>query len=289
MKNLKVVLILLFTCLTSVAANATEVHVWDKKPIEIQLEVGKERIIFFPSNVKFGMSPDFRSKIKLSNAAGTVYIKPMQAFNKTRVFGTLDNGERLVLDFFSVRPQGNDVPEDFKIVHPAQVKEASESLGTQSTEAEAVAVGGSSKAVTIKDLLQYANIDLYGPARLLPNLPITEKKVTKPLNLKHVFINRSAGLFELEAFKQYQSMNYTVTAIHLRNKTSRRQYINLTDVYPAMLVDSSHHSFVEARTSDPSQRDSTTFFIVTNKPLSDYSFYAPTVAGLHQVQGSENE
>lgn len=264
---------MLFLLVVTGIANATEVHLWDKKPIEIRLEVGKERIITFPSNAKLGMSQDFAGKIRFTNAAGTLYIKALQAFNKTRVFATLDNGEMLLIDFFAVRPsKGNDAPEEFKIVHPDAVEKASEGLKKSEQEVEE-----NSRSITIKQALQYAVIDLYGVKRLLPNLAITESEIKKPLNLKHVFINGSAGLFELNAFKQYRTTNYTVTAVHLRNRTHHKQYIRLVDVYPAMLVSSSFDTYVEARTEDPMQRDSTTFFIVTKKPLREYGFYSPAI------------
>lgn len=266
--------VMLFLLVLTNTANATEVHLWDKKPIEIRLEVGKERIVTFPSNAKLGMSQDFSSKIRFTNAAGTLYIKALQAFNKTRVFATLDNGEMLLIDFFAVRPsKDNEAPEEFKIVHPDAVEKASEGLKKSQEE-----IDENSKSITIKQALQYAVIDLYGAKRLLPNLAITESEIKNPLNLKHVFINGSSGLFDLTAFKQYRTSKYTVTAIHLRNKTYHKQYIRLVDVYPAMLVSSSFDTYVEARTDDPMQRDSTTFFIVTSKPLREYGFYSPVLA-----------
>jgi len=256
----------------STAASAKEVHVWDKTPIEIKLKVDEERIIHFPSNIKLGMTPAFKNLISTSNAAGTLYIKANNEFGKNRVFATLDNGEKLILDFFAVGDTSGEKLEDFEIIHPKAVK--NKTIEFNKGSAPSKTSNRASNNVTIKQLLQYVTIDLYGPSRLLPNLAITTSKIKTKLNLDHVFINRSAGLFDLHAYKEYRSFNYTITAIQLRNRTPHAQYVVLTDVYPAMIANSSYETYVGPRSDDADSRDTTTFFIVTKKPLKEYDFYA---------------
>lgn len=278
MRKLKQISLFIITSiLFTFNVSAKEVHVWDKTPIEIKLQLNKERVIRFPSNIKLGMTPAFRNVITMSNAAGVLYIKPNSIFNKTRVFATLDNGEVLLLDLFSVDDGDQGNLGEFEIVHIKSIENKASKFNSGKSNTE-VTYGSSrhtSNEITIKDLIQYAVIDLYGPKRLLPVLPsVVSSEIRKPLNLKHVFINRSAGLFDLEAFKQYRTMNYTITAINLRNRTAYPQDVVLTDVYPAMLVNSSYETYVEPRSNNKNNRDSTTFFIVTKKPLNEYSFYA---------------
>lgn len=283
MNAIKVIALMIMTnIIFSSNSWAKEVHIWDKSPIEIKLQKNVERIIQFPSNVKIGMSPALRSKLTMTNAAGVLYIKPTDVFDKTRIFATLDNDEILILDMFSVDDGKGEPLGQFEIIHPNAVAEKKaefngEQGGEQQQQQQSVSTQpSSSTGATIKELLQYAVIDLYGPYRLLPTKSsIVPSEIKRPLNLEHVFIKRSAGLFDLKAFKQYRTANYTLTAIQLRNRTAYNQNIVLTDVYPVMLVNSSYETFVKPRSNDPMQRDSTTFFIVTKKPLTEYSFYAP--------------
>ncbi|MDN2483942.1 DUF3438 family protein [Vibrio agarivorans] len=257
----------------SMSVSATEIAVWDKTPIEVRFEVGKERLVHVPGNVEVQQTSTFRNNVQFYNAAGTLYITPYSEFPKQRMKLRLESGEIIYVDFFAVTSESEAKQEDFKIIHKSEVEAASKAFGITPQERQ---------GITVKQILQYAHIDKFGVPRLKPNLPITETEINSPLNLDLLFIGRSAGLFDLNAIKQYRSQQYTVTAIHLQNKTSIKREIKLKDLYPAMIAASPHHFTVE-----PAGHlgDETILFVVTNKPLSEYAIYSRRTTSTEEDKG----
>ncbi|TDR72550.1 DUF3438 family protein [Photobacterium lutimaris] len=246
---------------------ATEIHVWDKKPIEIRLEVGKERLVHFSDNVMLEAPQEVVDKVQVYSAAGTLYLKPKQQLGKTRAWAVLNSGEKIFLDIFAVRPKDEEL-DDIKIIHSDEMAQTKEVFGLSTP----VATG-----VTVQQLVQYASIDLYGVQRLVPQLPVVESEVTGELDFTVLFGGGSAAMFDVKPLKQYRTANYTLTALLITNRTQWPQQVIYTDVFPAHIAVSSQHIDVGPVNSIT---ESTTLYMVTDRPLRENSVFAVTTAEL---------
>ncbi len=239
-------------------ANATAVAVWNKKPIDVELPIGKERIISFSDNVRLGVSKSLQSKIKVTNVAGSIYITALQKFPKSRLQVVFTStGETALLDIYSINVDGEYEPEDLKII---TAKEQEITVDQKVEQLKA------SSKVSIKELVQFASQDWFAPTRLKPhNNLIQEREVSKPVNLDLLFMGSSAGLFDLKPLKEYSAGVYYLTAIGLRNRTAWGQQIKYSDIDPYVTTISSQHTFVGPRGE---QNDTTILYVVTEGPLA---------------------
>ncbi|WP_428776370.1 TIGR03749 family integrating conjugative element protein [Vibrio sp.] len=261
LSKLGFLLVMLFT---ATVGHATEILVWDKKPLSIRLEVGKERIIEFPDNIMIGLPEKVSARMQINSAAGVAYLKPMAPFPKTRITIRLEStNELMFIDMFAVK---SDSAADLDMVK----------ILTKEAHAKQQAVKDAqfiqSESVSIKELIQFASHDLYAPTRL-KNLtkPVQESSISKPLKLDLMFMGRSASLFDLKALKQYRTLRYTLTAILITNRTYQKQPIRYTDLYPNFIAVSSQHMDVGVLGSES---QSTVLYLVTERPLSEDKTYS---------------
>lgn len=259
-------LLLIVTCsmIAGPAYSSTEVLVWDAKPLKVRLEISKERIIVFPDNVEIAMSAQLHKNISISSTAGKVYVTPNKPFPESRIEVSLvSTNQRVLIDLFAVSPSDDNELGIVKVV----TNEENELK--QQRESELFA---QTKSISIKELIQHASHDLYAPSRLKQtNRPIRESEIRKPLDLALLFMGRSADLFDIQPLKQYQTTNYTLTAILLTNRTSTQQMLVYRDMYPNFEAVSSQHKNVGPKGG---LDESTVMYLVTKHPLYDDPIYA---------------
>ena len=95
-----------FTLLLSAAfifspmmASADVLMKWARKPLPIDLQIEKERILFVDKNVKVGYPPELDSKLRIQSTGGAVYLKATADFPKTRLqLMDVATGEIILLD-----------------------------------------------------------------------------------------------------------------------------------------------------------------------------------------------
>ncbi|EKO3611935.1 TIGR03749 family integrating conjugative element protein [Vibrio metschnikovii] len=262
------VLVGLFLVLLPLHINAsTEVLVWDKRPLNIQLEVGKERIIEFPDNIELQMPRQVHNRLRINSAAGIAYITAIAPFPNSRISATLvGTNEKVFIDLLAIDPKDSDgdITDYVKIV----TNEFKQEKQRQRDE-----LFSQSGRVSIRELIQYASHQFFAPPRLRKTgLPIQESIITRPLNLNIMFMGSSAGMFELKPLIQYRTVNYTLTAILLTNKTHTAQPILYRDAHPSFIAVSSQHKDVGPKGS---QAQSTILYLVTERPLNDDAVYSP--------------
>ncbi|MGR5296818.1 TIGR03749 family integrating conjugative element protein [Vibrio mediterranei] len=246
------------------SAWATDILVWDKRPLQVRLEVNKERIIEMPDNVRVGLPEYLYSKVNISTTGGVMYVTAKEPFTKTRATIRLaSNNEEILIDFFGVESIDDMEPELIKIIKKDDAEKA---------EAARDAYMAQSNGVSVKDIIQYASHDFYAPPRLKnTNKPIIENEIRAQLRLDLMFMGRSASLFDLKALKQYRTSRYTLTAILVTNRTSQPQEIVYSDLYPDFIAASSQHIDVGPAGS---QEESTILYLVTSQPISNNAIYA---------------
>lgn len=261
MKIIKLSQWFVFLCLGLIAqsATATDVLVWNKKPLEIRLEVGKERLIEFPDNIEFGLPIKLSTRLKPHSAAGVAYLTPLAAFPKTRIQVRLaSNNEIIFIDLFATEPEDDTPMELVKIISNQEQIEADKQEQDRFEE---------SGTISLKELVQYASHDYFAPPRLRTEaLSLRVSDVTTPLDLRLLFSGESAGLFTLRALRQYRTIDYTLTAILVTNRSDSPQNIVYSDIKSDYVTVSSQHLSVGPKSSST---QSTVLYFVTERPLSE--------------------
>lgn len=80
-------------------ASADVLMKWARKPLPIDLQIEKERILFVDKNVKVGYPPELDSKLRIQSTGGAVYLKATADFPKTRLqLMDVATGEIILLD-----------------------------------------------------------------------------------------------------------------------------------------------------------------------------------------------
>lgn len=228
----------------SFSSSATEVLVWDAKPLDIDFKVGVERVITFPSNVSIGLPQYLVGKVQVESAAGVVYFTPVQEFEETRMAFLLPETGRHIFVKVSADAGANlEMPDEDVLI-----RLKSEVDKDVIAENERVVT---SPKVTFSELFQYAAKDWYAPLRLKSHhMGVVEKSVQGQYFLFPFWTGASAGLFDMKPVREYVTADYTLTAVMLSNRTSGKVTIDYSDVYPTVKAVTSQHLWLGPKGTD---------------------------------------
>ena len=194
--------ILLTLASATVLADASERVLWDKRPINVHLQVGNERIIHFPDDVRYWLPDTVKRHVSVLAANGVLYIRAMEPFPTTRLrIQGLNNQQVYLLDITA---------SEAAAVSNELIVMTKENTRNRSREATAYK--------TTEDwrirLTRYAAQQLYAPERLvdgdsaIKRIPV-ESKMSVPLI--------RGGLIEAVPIASWQGHGLTVTAVRVRN------------------------------------------------------------------------
>ena len=194
--------ILLTLASATVIADASERVLWDKRPISVHLQVGYERIIHFPDDVRYWLPDTVKRHVSVLAANGVFYIRAMEPFPTTRIrIQGLNDQQIYLLDITA---------SEAAAVSDELIVMTKENTRNRSKEATAYK--------TTEDwrirLTRYAAQQLYAPERLvdgdsaIKRIPV-EPKTSVPLI--------RGGLIEAVPIASWQGHGLTVTAIRVRN------------------------------------------------------------------------
>lgn len=198
--------ILLTFASASVIADTPERVLWDKRPISIHLQVGHERIIHFPDDVRYWLPDRVKHQVSALAANGVLYIRATEPFPTTRIRVQGLNDQQVYLLDITV--------SETAAVSDELIVMTKENTRNRSKETTAYK--------TIEDwrirLTRYAAQQLYAPERLvdgdsaIKRIPV-ESKTSVPLI--------RGGLIETVPIASWQTnaepMGLTVTAVRVRN------------------------------------------------------------------------
>jgi len=233
----------------SLPAGAAEKIIWNKAPITILLPVGKERMVSFPQPVELGMSKKAlpASRLSVLNVNGTLYLKALTQFGKTRVQVRLSDGQVVLLDLKGVDSSQNDVP--------LEVALSSEKMNKREVKA--------TDAANPIVLTRFALQQLYGVERLIETprgisrVPLKSTKTVTLFKYENVMAMPRA---------QWMLGGLYVTAVELRNLKENLQKLELKEIYgdwvSAALYPS---STLNSRGRLP---DTTMLVLVSNQPFA---------------------
>ena len=194
--------ILLTLASATVIADTPERVLWDKRPISVHLQVGHERLIHFPDDVRYWLPDTVKRQVSVLAANGVLYIRAVEPFPTTRIrIQGLNNQQIYLLDITA---------SEVAAVSDELIVMTKESTRNRSMEATAY------KATEDRRirLTRYAAQQLYAPERLvdgdsaIKRIPV-ESKMSVPLI--------RGGLIEAVPIASWQGHGLTVTAVRVRN------------------------------------------------------------------------
>jgi len=255
--------VLLTVAAATVIADAPQRVLWDKRPISIHLQVGHERIIHFPDDVRYWLPDRVKRQVSALAANGVLYIRATEPFPTTRIRVQGLNDQQVYL--LDITASETAAASDELIV---MTKENSRNRSKEATAYK-----------TTEDwrirLTRYAAQQLYAPERLvdgdsaIKRIPV-ESKTSVPLI--------RGGLIEAVPIASWQTnaepMGLTVTAVRVRNlswqslqlqfdQSDTPQVLNLSRLVRGdWLTATLQHDRLGAMGSET---DTTTLYLVSNR------------------------
>ena len=251
--------ILLTFASATVIADTPERVLWDKRPINVHLQVGNERIIHFPDDVRYWLPDTVKRHVSVLAANGVLYIRAMEPFPTTRLrIQGLNDQQVYLLDITA---------SEVAAVSDELIVMTKENTRNRSKEATAYR--------TTEDwrirLTRYAAQQLYAPERLvdgdsaIKRIPV-ESKTSVPLI--------RGGLIEAVPIASWQGHGLTVTAVRVRNLSQQSLQLQFDQSDSLQALDLSYlvrgdwltatlqHDLLGAMGDET---DTTTLYLVSNR------------------------
>ena len=241
------VALLLVQSLAFAATDMLERIEWKKAPIRLELAVGQEQRIEFPSAVKVGVPGSLQPLLRTQSVNGTVYLLAHASFGSNRLMmRELDSGRIYLFDVTAA--------EDGGTTHPLQIYNTS---GTAKDVATGTNDAGQPGYI---QLTRFAAQQLYAPFRLVKDRPgIVRVPVTRDaVNLFH------GGTIDATPLVAWRANGLYVTAVKLTNRTEQPQTLDPRDLRGAWLSATfQHHRLLPMG----DEADTTAVYLVSARPF----------------------
>lgn len=236
-----VALLLLLT--SSVTASTTEL-VWDKTPIPLDLEVGKERMIHFPGSMSVGLPASLRAVVRVQSIGNTVYLLANQSFDRKRVLmRSTSDGSVIVFDIAA----GTE-PAETKNVYVRSAKGMSDRLERSSDLNYAV-------------LTRFAAQVAYAPSRLV-RVPKGVFPSSSPTSTKGLVRGLLVQTDPYAAWKTNSGLH--LTAVKLMNSSDEALELHPRYLRGRWLTATFHHYRLLPKGSG---RDQTVVYLISRYPF----------------------
>jgi len=247
--------------------------VWKGDPITLDLPIGKEKRLLFPTHVTFDAKGALTTdEVRIINNDKSLYLTALKPIPITRIYVTLqDTNEVVLLDIATSEKADNTntiVSIQQNNTNQSAVKATVNNNQTTSDEVaedpKAIAVSDNDAYVT---LTRFAWQQLYAPERLLSNpLGIMRAPMHTQKFLSNLIYGDKVVAHPMVSWVYH---NTYITAIELRNKYPLPTRINLErDLcgdWQAATLYPRHH----LKPAGDKLSDSTMLFLISAKPFGD--------------------
>jgi integrating conjugative element protein (TIGR03749 family) len=230
----------------------TERVVFNRRPIKVNLEIGKERMITFPGSIAIHAPEGHESQVGIQTIERTAYITANEALTGLRVIAEdLDTGRMIPVDLVASNG-GKVVTDDLEIYLSGSTEGGSQAASVSAT-------GETSADMVV--LTRYAARALYAPKRLVAADPSI-----RPINVKAA---PTPGLYrgariQTTPIAQWRSGNLYVTAVRFTNQESNPVDLNMDDIRGNWLAATPQHARLLA---SGKESDTTAVYLVCDRPF----------------------
>lgn len=226
MKRLITFLLVAFVPLV---ANATTAFEWTGKPINIMLEVGKERVIRFTDNIQYRFPKEAVNSVEMSTSAGILYITPKAMLEDLPLDVKLNESGEIIRIRLTAIAEPQDLDE-VRITPPVE-KQKKTDFAQSDSEMNPNAYISDYKEGDPISLVRYAAMRDMMPKRLWKDVPaISSVPFPKNLNIDQLFAGRMADALKGKITASYRSGNLVLTTVVVKNVTPYPVAIDFRDI-----------------------------------------------------------
>ncbi|MCI5764583.1 TIGR03749 family integrating conjugative element protein [Actinobacillus porcinus] len=236
---------------------------WERKPLQIDLNVKEERILFLDKNVSVGIPNNLNDKIRVQSSGGAVYLTALTPFELSRVqLRDIATGQLILLDLKGyaragkledIRITEKDVENNSRnVVEPTVSDETVESSKPKSSALPAPAA-----------LTRYAAQSLYAPLRTVEPLEGVHRVAMKlPKSLPTLLPNLNVRATPLES---WGLDGYVVTAVRIKNLSAQQVVLDPRYLQGRFYAATFQHPFIGATGN---LDDTTVVYLVTEGDIN---------------------
>lgn len=254
----KLTLLLTAAFVFSPVASADVLMKWARKPLPVDLQIEKERIIFVDKNVKVGYPPELDNKLRIQSTGGAVYLKATADFPKTRLhLMDLATGEIILLDV-QAKSSVVNADEPIRLVYENKVENQG-AVHNQDASANNEPMPNARPALPVPAALtRYAAQMFYAPLRTVEPLDGVRQVAHRlPTPIKTLLPALPIRATPLLA---WQLDEYVVTAIRLQNQGQSRIDLDPRELQGRFYAATFQHHWLGGYGSP---EDTTTLYLVT--------------------------
>ncbi|MGR3807771.1 TIGR03749 family integrating conjugative element protein [Pasteurella testudinis] len=236
---------------------------WERKPLPIDLQVEKERIVFVDKNVKVGYPAELDGKLRIQSTGGAVYFKALSDFPTTRLqLRDVASGELILLDVAAKTTLTNP-QEPIRFIYDSNIEKQSASLNQDDAPLAQLGLGDDEAAPRPQlpipaALTRYAAQSLYAPLRTVEPLDgvrqVAHRLPSQITTLLPQYSIRAVPLMS------WQLGDYVVTAIRLQNRGQSRITLDPRELQGRFYAATFQHSYLSGYGG---AEDTTTLYLVT--------------------------
>jgi len=235
----------------AVSGHPTERVVFNRRPIKVTLEVGKERMITFPGVIAIHAPEEHESQVAIQTIERTAYVTAHEALTGLRVIAEdLDTGRMIPVDLVA--------SESIKVV--TDDLEVYVSRGAEAANDERMAVG-TEPAPDMVMLTRHAARALYAPKRLMSVNPAIRPAPVKVAPVPGLYRGYRVQTTPIAAWR---SGNLYVTAVRFSNQEKSPVTLDMGDIRGSWLAATPQHGrILEAG----NEADTTAVYLVCDRPF----------------------
>ena len=237
--------------------------VWDNEPLTINIAVGTEVRVIFPTNVDLQVPLSITNELQsLAPNRQMIYWKALNNFDRSRIVATADDGKDVYI--IDLMASENGIAENIVIEDPRRV------LNVAPLQAEEQWEEGVENKTTLNDpaeivLTRFVAKTLYAPDRLLPTDANIMMLNTPKLPSNFPLLQSEKGeSYSLEVLGAWMGYSAYITAVQIKNTSQMPVNVNPERVRGNFTHITPQHLYMDAAgTWD----DSTVLYLVSAKPF----------------------
>lgn len=201
----------LILAMLSTRVSSDTKKVWDQLPITLDLRVGQEVRVIFPTAVDLQVPVGIATRLQsLAPNPAMVYWRPLEEFETARVIAASLDGKTIYVLDLSASDSG--LADNVVIEDPTRVLESQSSVVESAPPAAALS---DPKEIV---LTRYASQTLYAPKRLMPANPDILPLEAPALHVDFPLLRSSMGeSYRIEIVGQWVGYERYVTAVLVAN------------------------------------------------------------------------
>lgn len=239
-------------------ASADILMKWARKPLPIDLQIEKERILFVDKNVRVGYPLELDDKLRIQSTGGAVYLKATADFPKTRLhLVDVITNEIILLDVQAKASVAN-ADEPIRLVYENKVENQGGAYNQDAQPSDEPLPNTRPALPAPAALTRYAAQMFYAPLRTVEPLEgarqVAHRLPTPIKTLLPALPVRATPLLS------WQLDNYVVTAIRLQNQGQSRIDLDPRELQGRFYAATFQHNWLGGHGSP---EDTTTLYLVT--------------------------